>query len=420
MRELLKKILWVLSKLTLARFKPRIVAITGSVGKTSTKDAAALVLKNKFSVRKSFENYNNEIGVPLTIIDEPTGGKNPLLWLWIFLRALGKLIYSNYPQVLVLEVGTDRPGDIAYLVKLLGNIDVAILTDIGISHLEFFGSPAELAKEKTNLIRKLQPNSSAILNFDNPKVFDAKNQTKAKVIGFGFNSNANANISDFQIIEKGDEFGANFKLHFQGNVIPFFLPNVLGKPAVYAATAASMAGYALGVDLATASLSLLKFVSPAGRLRVIEGIKNSKILDDTYNAAPDSAIAAIDALNATAHARKVVAIGSMAELGNKTESGHREVARKIFESKIDLVVLVGENTKVMVEELNVSNFSGKILWFKDSSEVKLKDQIKEKDTVLVKGSQATRMERIVKDLMQNPQDAEALLVRQSDKWLKKP
>src|SRR4051812_13914380 len=151
MNSILKTILRILAKLTLARFNPQIVAITGSVGKTSTKEAVATVLSKKFSVRASSGNYNNEIGLPLTIIDEKSGGNNPLLWLLIFIKAIVKLFTTKYPQVLVLEMGTDRPGDIGYLVDMVGKIDVAIITSIGISHLEFFASPEALTKEKLSL-----------------------------------------------------------------------------------------------------------------------------------------------------------------------------------------------------------------------------------------------------------------------------
>lgn len=420
MKLLLKKILWVLAKLTLARYKPRIVAITGSVGKTSTKEAVALVLSKKFSVRKSLENYNNEFGVPLTIIGEKSGGRNLFVWFWIFVKAKIKLIHTKYPEVLVLELGADRPGDIAYLVGLLGNIEVAILTDIGISHLEFFANQAELAKEKTALIKKLSGKSLAILNFDNFKVFDARNLTKAEVLGYGFNQNASAIISELNIVEVGDEFGINFKILHRGTVVPFFLPNVLGRPAAYVAAAAALTGLRFGIDLATSSEALKKYQPPAGRLRLIKGIKNTQILDDTYNAAPDSTIAALDALGTIAMGRKVTVIGSMTELGSKTESGHRDVAKKIFEEKIDLVFLVGENAKFIQDELKKLVFGGKVLWFETSDQACLpvQKEISESDTILIKGSQATRMEKIVKEIMAEPLRAEELLVRQSGKWLK--
>jgi UDP-N-acetylmuramoyl-tripeptide--D-alanyl-D-alanine ligase len=422
MRNFIIKILGLLAKLTLWRYQPKVVAITGSVGKTSTKEAISLVLASKFSVRASKGNYNNEIGVPLTIINEESGGRNILLWIAVFVKALFKLIVTRYPEILVLELGTDRPGDIAYLADLLGQIDVAVLTDIGISHLEFFAHPQELAKEKLSLIKKLSKNALAILNFDNQKIYEGKNQTKAEILGYGFNQQTNLTISDFQIINSQDSTGANFKIHYRGTVVPFFLPNALGKPLAYAATAAAAVGLRFNVDLASASGALRNFNPPAGRLRLLEGIKHTKIIDDTYNAAPASTLAALEALHDIARGRKLLAFGEMAELGKKTDSGHREVAAKITELQIDIVFLVGSNAKIVQDELNKRKFLGKISWFENSDQARIPVQnaLIESDTILIKGSQSMRMEKIVKEIMADPESASQLLVRQSEKWVNKP
>lgn len=420
MQNFVKHILAILAKLTLAHYRPRVVAITGSVGKTSAKEAIAQVLKTRFLVRSSAGNYNNELGLPLTIIGEESAGRNPLVWLWVFLKGLLKLIYVNYPQVLVLELGSDRPGDIAYLVNLLGNIDVGVVTAIGISHLEFFSNPENLAKEKLFLIKKMHQKSAAVLNFDSPRVFEGQSQTKAEVMGYGFNAQAQALASDFQLIRSEGSWGINFKLHYQGTVIPFFLPNALGKPAVYAALAAAAVGLRFGLNLVEVS-EALKFFTPApGRLRFIAGIKHTSIIDDTYNSAPDSAIAALEVLSQIAMGRKFAVLGQMAELGDRTEWSHREVAAKIVENKVDVVFLVGETAKIIQDELKVRNFSGRVFWFVDSDETRIpvQNSLVEGDTVLVKGSQSMRMEKIVKEIMADPENAPKLLVRQSDKWLK--
>src|SRR5258708_8072626 len=417
MRNLAIKILALLARLTLYRYKPKIVAITGSVGKTSTKEAVTTVLASKFSVRATHANYNNEFGVPLAIINEESGSKNIILWLWVLVKAFFKLIISDYPQILVLEFGTDRPGDIAYLTNLVGRIDAAILTNIGISHLEFFAHPQELAKEKLSLIKKLERDTVAILNFDNQKIYDGKNQTKAEVLGYGFVEHANLVISDFQIIDSEGSFGGNFKIHYRGTVVPFFLPNVLGKPMAYAAAAAAATGLRFNLDLASASQALRKFNPPPGRLRLLAGIKHTRIIDDTYNAAPDSVFVALEALKSIAPGRKLVAIGDMAELGNKTESGHREVGARILEHQIDLVFLVGPKSKLILDELNKRKFTGRVNWYENSDQASLPIQnaLIDGDTILVKGSQAVRMEKIVKEIMAKPLKAETMLFTQYTK-----
>ncbi|OGE73689.1 MAG: hypothetical protein A3I07_01730 [Candidatus Doudnabacteria bacterium RIFCSPLOWO2_02_FULL_42_9] len=418
MSNTLKTILRALAKLTLARYQPRVVAITGSVGKTSTKEAIATVLGSKYSTRASFDNYNNEIGVPLTIIGEQTGGRNIVLWAIIFIKAIFKLIANDYPKVLVLELGTDRPGDISYLVRLLGKIDVAVLTDIGISHLEFFAHPESLAKEKLSLIKKLTQESVAVLNFDNPKILEAKSVTNAKILGYGFDYQASLLISDFHIINSEGSIGANFKVHYKGNVVPFFLPNALGKPAIYAAVAAVGVGSQLDMNMVQISEALKNYQSAPGRLRLLDGIKHTKIIDDTYNAAPDSVKAALDVLNNIAIGRKLAAIGDMAELGVKSDWGHREIAGKIVEAGVNLVFLVGPKTKLTANELKKKSFGGKIIMFENSDMARLPIQnaLIEGDTILVKGSQSARMEKIVKEIMADPEHAPELLVRQGEKW----
>ena len=342
MNIIVRTILALLAKLTLWRYQPKVVAVTGSVGKTSTKEAVACVLKNKFKVRQSPGNYNNELGVPLTILEEESGGRSVIAWLGIFFRGFFKLISADYPDVLVLEFGADKPGDIGRLVSIVGNISIAAVTDIGISHLQFFANQPELVKEKLALIKHLKPQALAVLNFDSPKVFDGRTQTKAEVIGYGFSAGGGSASGGSPAQLLASDFHLNkFKLHYQGTVVPFFLPNALGKPAVYCTLAAVAVGLRFGMNLVSISEALKQYSPPAGRLRLIEGIKHTTIIDDTYNAAPSSTIAALEILSEIAIGRKVIALGAMTELGAKTDSGHREVAVKISESKVDAVFLVG-------------------------------------------------------------------------------
>ncbi|OGE88073.1 MAG: hypothetical protein A3J07_01655 [Candidatus Doudnabacteria bacterium RIFCSPLOWO2_02_FULL_49_13] len=419
MRTLLEKNLAILAKLFLWRYHPKIVAITGSVGKTSTKEACLRVLQTKYSVRQSRGNYNNEIGLPLTIAGEQTGGRNLLRWAWIFLKSIAKLAHADYPQVLVLELGVDRPGNIAYLMKILGKVDVAVVTDIGISHLQFFTDQSELAREKLSLIKKLPLEAAAVLNFDSPKVQEGRIQTKAKVVSFGFAREAQIKASDFRLMQVEGTWGSNFKVHYEGTVLPFFLPNSLGKPAVYAALAAVAVGLQFDINLVEASEALKSYEPSQGRQRLIAGIRQTAIIDDTYNAAPASTIAALDTLNNLALGRKIAVLGSMTELGAQTRSGHIDVAAKIVESAIGLVYLVGEEAKIIREGLQARKFSGRAQWFatSDSAKISVRSALLPGDTILVKGSQAARMEKIVKEIMLEPNLAPQLLVRQSESWL---
>ena len=156
----------ILAQLILFRHKPFIIAITGSVGKTSAKEAVYSVLKNRFSVRRNRKNYNNEIGVPLTIIDAETGGRSIFAWFKIFAKGITGVFYAkNYPKVLVLEMGADKPGDIKYLTSIV-QPHIAVITAIGYSHLEFFHSLKNIIREKSSILADLDKNDLAVLNND--------------------------------------------------------------------------------------------------------------------------------------------------------------------------------------------------------------------------------------------------------------
>ncbi|MBI2607494.1 MAG: hypothetical protein HYW51_01585 [Candidatus Doudnabacteria bacterium] len=418
MQKLLTVVLKILAQLTLIRFQPKIVGVTGSVGKTSAKEAIFCVLSKKYRVRASLENYNNEIGVPLSILGEKSAEHNILIWLWVIFKGILKLIYSKYPEILVLEMAVDRPGDMGYLVKIVRKLDLAVITNVGISHLEFFSNPAALMREKLGILQGLGEDGKVIVNSDDSALLENIDRTKYRVVGFGFKDNSLIKASDFQLIKKDGFWGVNFKIHYQGTVVPVFIPNTLGRPAIYSALAASAVALDFGLNLVDVSSSLQKFVSPAGRLKLIAGIKHTQILDDSYNASPDSTIVALEALNLMAQGRKVAVLGSMTELGKESERGHKEVAAKLMEFGATLVFLIGSEARIIESELRQRKFAGQVRWFATSDEARLEvqKQILPADTILVKGSQAVRVEKVVKEIMAEPLKAKKLLVRQSESW----
>jgi UDP-N-acetylmuramoyl-tripeptide--D-alanyl-D-alanine ligase len=421
MKQIPVFILNLLARMMIWRYHPQIIGITGSVGKTSTKEAIVCVLKKHFSTRGSLDSYNNEFGLPLAILGAQTPGKNFAKWLAILGQAVISLIYTNYPKILVLEMGADRSGDITKLLKVTGKIRVAVITDIGISHLENYPNEQALVKEKLGLLEGLEDNGMAVLNFDNQVLKNAAQKVAIPKLTYGF-QNADIVASDFQLVRQAGIYGINFKVHHKAAVVPFFIPNCLGQPNVYSALAACAVSLNFNLNLVNASEALRSFVPPPGRLRLLEGIKHTWIIDDTYNAAPASMLAGLAVLKEIAAGRKVAVLGDMAELGPQNQAGHIQVASRIQELRIDSVILVGEKARIIYDELRDKKFSGKILWFKNSDKARIpvQDEIVEGDTILVKGSQAVRMEKIVKEIMAEPMDAENLLVRQSATWLAKP
>ncbi len=165
------------------KYNPVVVGITGSVGKTSSKEAISLILSCQKRVRSNFSNYNNEFGLPLTIIGLKSPGKNLFKWVKVFVFATNLLLFKdkNYPEILVLEMGVDREGDMDYLLKIV-KPDRAVLTNISHSHLEYFGSIEKIKKEKVKLLQGLKKGGVAIINLDNDFSKDIKDNLKNLVI----------------------------------------------------------------------------------------------------------------------------------------------------------------------------------------------------------------------------------------------
>ncbi len=423
MKKTLVFILKILAQATLWRYKPKVIGVTGSVGKTSTKETVYAVLKNKFNVRRSIKNYNNEIGAPLTILGQETGGNSLAHWLKIFLIGFFQIFYvRRYPEILVLEMGADRIGDISYLTGFIKPF-IGVITAIGEIpvHVEFFQSAAHLAREKSNLVKSLDKDGWAVLNFDDERVRAMVNKTQAQIFSYGFSENVDLRVSSVeQRLEKLSEAGISFKVDFEGSNVPVRLNHILGEHQIYAAAAAIAIGLILKMNLVEIAEGLKDFRAPVGRLNIIKGIKNSWIIDDTYNSSPSSSLAALEVL-VKAPGRKIAAFGDMLELGAFTEEAHRRVGARAAQV-VDVLLAVGERAIFMADEAKKQGLpEDKVLHFASSEEAGrvLQDLIREGDVILIKGSQGIRMEKITKEIMAEPDKAKELLVRQEEDWLKR-
>jgi len=421
-RDTLLYILKILAKATLRRYQPIVVGITGSVGKTSAKEAIFAVLKNKFNVRRNEKNYNNEIGVPLTILGQETGGRSALRWVKVFLFGIIGLFHQrNYPKVLLLEMGADRIGDIAYLLSFL-RPHVGVITAIGEIpvHVEFFQDANQVAQEKSTLVRSLGEADWAVLNFDDGRVRAMAGKTPARVLGYGFSEGATLRASHLEIhLEDLNEPFASFKVDFRGSNVPVRLKNILGEHQLCPVLAAMAVGLTFNLNLVEIFQALqTNYTLAPGRLRLLKGIKNSWVIDDTYNASPSSTLAALEVLAET-KGRKIAVLGDMLELGFFTEEAHRRVGQKA--SRVaQLLLTVGARSLFIADEAEKNGLPREqILHFDDSwgAAGALQDLMQEGDVVLVKGSQGARMERITKEIMAEPQRASELLVRQDKAWL---
>ena len=416
----LETILKILASLILKKFKPKIIAITGTVGKTSTKEAILTVLSH-FVVRGNIKSYNNTLGVPLTILGSETGGKNIFKWLVIFIRAFLMIIFpkklSNYPGILVLELGIDRPGDMDYFLSFI-KPDIGIITAVGEApvHVEFFKSRDALGIEKVKIVSALS-NGAAIINCDDPFLDKVAKRLEFSVLTFGFEEGATVRIMEY----KTTFDGTFFKIEHAGNVVPFRLPGALGIGQVYASAAATATGIFFKMNLVNISQALLSYKPPPGRMKILPGIKESLVIDDTYNASPMAMQAALETLNEFEASRKIAVLGDMLELGEYTEEAHRQIG-KFTAQFLDYLFVIGLRAKFISDEAKKNGLEeNRIFEFNKGEEAidKLQKIIQEEDLILVKGSQGMRMERIVEGIMAEPNKAKDLLVRQDKAWKNK-
>ena len=425
-RKIITYILRIESRLVLWRYKPKVVVITGSVGKTSTKDAIYAVISKVSYVRKSEKSYNSEIGLPLTILGVPNGWNSGAVWLknvwrglWLF------LIPHKYPKWLVLEVGVGKPGDMKKTASWL-KTDVVIITGIGETpaHIEFFDSRKHLIEEKSKLIKTLKKDGLLVLNADDEDVLQMKTKVKNITVTYGFKEGADVLGSGDSISydEAGVPKGIIFRIDEGGKSLPVVIEGVFGRNHVYASLAALALSSGMKWNMLSAVEALKNYDVPPGRMRLLSGITGTLLIDDTYNSSPFACESALRTLRGVKWGeRKIAILGDMLELGKHTEDAHRNIG-KIASENSDVLVVVGPRANAFKEgALEMGTKPESILEFKDSREAAeaMKTFVKKGDLVLVKGSQSMRMERVTEALLLDQANKEKLLVRQDEEWKKK-
>ncbi|MBT4349528.1 UDP-N-acetylmuramoyl-tripeptide--D-alanyl-D-alanine ligase [bacterium] len=415
MKKILYFTLKLLSIAVIKKYQPKIIGITGSVGKTSSKEAIFSVIKKNWRVRRSIKNYNNEIGVPLTILNQDTGGKSIVAWIKIVIAGLKLLVFKNkkYPQILVLEMGADKPGDIKYLTSIAPP-DISVLIAIGRSHLQNFGKIEETAKEKASILTPLTKKGFAILNNDDKRVAALAEQTKGNVLTYGKSEDSDIQIDNIKIIKQKHIYGTSFDLNFEGGTWPVFLPQVLGKQHALAIASACTVGLALGMDPESIIKNLAHYQAARGRTNVLLGIKNSLVIDDSYNSSPMSSKMVIDTLaEMKTEGSKIIVFGDMLELGASTEEQHQKIGKYIADTDVDYLFVVGERARdVRRGAIKAGMSEDKIYHFPSTTQAGLflQDRIKEGDVILVKGSRGMKMEQVVYEIMARPWEADDFLV----------
>ncbi len=430
MKKIIQFILKILAKTVLTKYRPEIVGITGSLGKTSAKEAIATVLSAKFKVRSNVKNYNNEFGLPLTILGIKSPGRSFVGWLGVIARAIGLIIFTdkNYPQVLILEMGVDKPGDMDYLNSIVSP-QVAVLTMIGLSHLENFGTQAKLSAEKKKIFDNLDKSGWAVVNIDSEKIKEIIPDLKHKTMSYGLD--ASADVRAINIVFKFQEedvsedlLGINFKIAYKDSYIPVLLPRAISRGAISAALAGFTVGLVHDFNPLEIAKSLGEFAPPPGRMNLIAGLNGCIVIDDTYNAAPQSVLSALDTLDEMKvgkNKHKWIILADMLELGEASEISHLEIGERVAQIKKASLLTLGQEAlyigigarehKMPEEDMQHFNNHQEIIEF-------MSERLEAGDLVLVKGSQGMRMEKVVKGLMLEPELANELLVRQGQDWQK--
>jgi UDP-N-acetylmuramoyl-tripeptide--D-alanyl-D-alanine ligase len=429
MQTILAAILVPLARLHLGRFRPRVVGITGNAGKTSTRTAVAAALSVKFRVRSPAANMNTPLGLSAAVIGDFDAryarmGGSPLFWLGVLWRGIAGLFGSRgeYPDVLVLEYGADRPGDIKRLAATF-RPHIAIVTQVGPVpvHVEFFASPKELAAEKAQLVKAVPVEGHVILNYDDLTVLEMRSASPAPDSTFGGGDGADIQYSNVRVRAdgKGMPLGVSFNLSSDGAVMPVSVNGVLGRGVAAACAAGAAAAKVMGIGLAEAVEGMARMQLPPGRMRILKGIKDTIIIDDTYNASPAATHLAIETAKEFP-GRKVLVLGDMRELGTHATQAHQDIGNLAGDVAGELVC-VGEHARFMADAAANQMLKDRVHRFNDSREAApaVQTLLKQGDVVLVKGSQGMRMERVVMEIMAEPTRASELLVRQSKRWLTK-
>ncbi len=352
------------------RLDIRVVAITGSVGKSTTKELTWAVLCQRYETLRNPGNLNNEIGLPLTLLH----------------------LDSSHQRV-VLEMGMYDLGEIEHLCTI-ARPQVGVVTNVGPTHLERLGTIERVAQAKAELVRALPPDGTALLNYDDPWVREMAQQTVAQVFTDGLTPEADLWASD--VVSEGME-GVRFVLHHKEDVIHAKVP-LLGRHSVHTALRATAVGLIEGMSWHEI-MSGLQDSTVQLRLVSVPGINGSLLLDDTYNASPASTVAALNLLDDLS-GRKMAVLGDMAELGPHEEEGHRKVGCRAADVA-DILVTVGSRAGLMAEEALACGMSSSTVIKVDTNVQAiecLRQLIQSGDIVLVKGSRSMAMEEIVASL----------------------
>lgn len=426
-RRLAQPYLWSKAHRTIARVKPAVIAITGTIGKTSTKEAVAAVLAAAGdSVIKTHGNLNTPVGVALSILGYTAVPTTLMGWVGLMPKiAVGR---GAAAKRYVLEYGADRPGDIDWLARQLP-LDIAVITRITPAHMQAYANFEELIKEKFSIAKGLGDQGLLVLNGDDPVLVEHGAQFP-RVLWYGLKERPTKKVGvwahGLELTSKGWKFQLQYAaakrmdgIGTEQSSSQVIQSQLFGRHQLYSLVAAAAVGLQQQIPLKKICKALEEYQLPAGRGRRIAGRKEVTILDDTYNSSPEAVKQGMDMVAEVTGRRRVAILGNMNELGAIAEKAHKEVAAYAA-SRVDFLVVVGEFASQMVEAaIQAGKASHEVIGFRTPEQLfhKLDQVVKKGDLVYIKGSQnGVRLERAVERLMAHPEQAAELLVRQSAYW----
>jgi UDP-N-acetylmuramyl pentapeptide synthase len=391
MKTLIAKLLQQQAKRWLRKNKPSVVIVSGSVGKTSTTQAIATVLSESFEVRKTIANYNSDLGVPCSVFGRklPRHLFNPFSWAWMLFRNELSLLTPTNVDKIVLELGADTPGELSQFAWL--QADIAVITAVAPEHMEMFKTIDAVAKEELSIASYSQK------TFINAAMVDDK----------------------FLKLADTEELYKYETAELERHGISTQDLKVIGEHSYQAVAAAVKVGQEFMMEDDVLQKAVIKIEPQAGRMKTFKGIKNSTIIDDTYNASPEAMFAALHYLYSLESSQKIFLLGNMNELGATSETEHNKIGELCTPTELDLVVTLGPDANKYSAKAATANGCTVI---ETNSPYEAADVIKqhliEGATVLIKGSQnGVFAEEAVKLLLMDKKN-EKELVRQDRFWMR--
>lgn len=362
----IKEAFYSLAKYNRQKYNIKVIGITGSVGKTTAKEMIATVLSEKYNVHRTYGNFNSELGLPLMVMG-----------------------IEECHEIAVLEMGTDHVGEMSLLEDIALPTD-AVIMNIGVSHLEKFGTRDNIYTEKANSFKNIKEKEAVLLNHDNDILLNHKDEVNATWYGI----NGGDILGNVIKIEDGKVY---IKVKYKGEETEYILPG-LSEHLIYPAMAAIYFGMKYHLSKEEIANGLMKYKSLKMRMDIQKLDNGILVIDDTYNANPQSMKAAIDVLEKLEHKNKIVILGDMFELGEDSDNMHKEVGTHLIDKDVTEVIMIGEAAKHIYNELIESSTKKQVYHFENKEEMykEIHKLISKDNTaILLKASRGMKFEEII-------------------------